>query len=158
MPRRGKSSKPTVRVGNAYAALPLPSGVPVPMCFCGNPCKVAESDEEDTTRRGTLCAQIIPSTHHLVWSALGCWWECIFLFQYFWCHNVKCMIRVQPLNVLQTPPPLCDFEQWIDTEIKEYDSSSIGGQFRCIEEGKVASLHAVVVWFNCANYSSVIMY
>jgi cephalosporin-C deacetylase-like acetyl esterase len=21
--------------------------------------------------------------------------------------------------LLQTPPPLCDFEQWIDTEIKE---------------------------------------
>ena len=31
------------------------------------------------------------------------------------------MIHVQPLNVLQTPPPLCDFEQWIDTEIKEED-------------------------------------
>ena len=31
------------------------------------------------------------------------------------------MICVQPLNVLQTPPPLCDFEQWIDTEIKEED-------------------------------------
>ena len=29
------------------------------------------------------------------------------------------MIHVQPFNVLQTPPPLCDFEQWIDTEIKE---------------------------------------
>ena len=27
------------------------------------------------------------------------------------------MIHVQPLNILQTPPPLCDFEQWIDTEI-----------------------------------------
>jgi hypothetical protein len=23
--------------------------------------------------------------------------------------------------LLQTPPPLCDFEQWIDTEIKEAD-------------------------------------
>jgi len=31
------------------------------------------------------------------------------------------MIHVQPLIVLQTPPPLCDFEQWIDTEIKEED-------------------------------------
>ena len=31
------------------------------------------------------------------------------------------MIHVQPLNILQTPPPLCDFEQWIDTEIKEED-------------------------------------
>ena len=31
------------------------------------------------------------------------------------------MIHVQPLNILQTPPPLCDFEQWINTEIKEED-------------------------------------
>ena len=29
------------------------------------------------------------------------------------------MIIVQPMNVLQTSPPLCDFEQWIDIEIKE---------------------------------------
>ena len=51
MPRRGKSGKPKVRVGNAYASLPLPSGVPVPMCFCDDPCKVAESDEEDTYKQ-----------------------------------------------------------------------------------------------------------
>ena len=51
MPRRGKSSKPKVRVGTAYAPLPLPSGVPVPMCFCGDPCKVAESDEHDTYKQ-----------------------------------------------------------------------------------------------------------
>ena len=25
------------------------------------------------------------------------------------------------MNLLQTPPPLCDFEQWIDTEIKPED-------------------------------------
>lgn len=34
--------------GNAYARLPLPSGVPVPMCYCGDDCKVAISDEEHT--------------------------------------------------------------------------------------------------------------
>jgi hypothetical protein len=28
---------------------------------------------------------------------------------------------VYQLNVLQTSPPLCDFEQWIDIEIKEED-------------------------------------
>jgi hypothetical protein len=26
------------------------------------------------------------------------------------------------LNVLQTPPSLCDFEQWINTEIEEEDT------------------------------------
>ena len=33
-------------MGDAFACLPLPSGVPVPMCFCGDSCKVAKSDEE----------------------------------------------------------------------------------------------------------------
>ena len=28
---------------------------------------------------------------------------------------------MQPLNILQTPQPLCDFKQWIDTEIKQED-------------------------------------
>jgi hypothetical protein len=37
--------------GNAFDPLPLPSGVPVPMCWCGDPCKVAKSDEEDTCRQ-----------------------------------------------------------------------------------------------------------
>jgi hypothetical protein len=37
--------------GNAFDPLPLPSGVPVPMCFYGDPCKVAKSDEEDTYRQ-----------------------------------------------------------------------------------------------------------
>ena len=30
---------------NAFDPLPLPSGVLVPMCFYGDPCKVAKSDE-----------------------------------------------------------------------------------------------------------------
>ena len=36
--------------GNIFDPLPLPSGVPVSMCFRGDPCKVAKSDEEDTYR------------------------------------------------------------------------------------------------------------
>ena len=36
--------------GNAFDPLPLPSGVLVPMCFCGDPYKVAKSDEEDAYR------------------------------------------------------------------------------------------------------------
>ena len=57
MPRRGKSKKPPVRTGDAYVRLPLPSGVPVPMCFYGDPCKVDVSVEEDTYRqRYWMCA------------------------------------------------------------------------------------------------------
>ena len=40
--------------GNAFSPLPLPSGVPVPMCFCDNPYKVVKSDEEDTYRQRYL--------------------------------------------------------------------------------------------------------
>ena len=36
---------------NVFGPLPLPSSVLVPMCFCGDPCKVANSDEEDTYRQ-----------------------------------------------------------------------------------------------------------
>ena len=57
MPRRGKSKKPPVRTGDAFVPLPLPSGVPVPVCLCGDPCKVAKSDEEDTYKqRYWMCA------------------------------------------------------------------------------------------------------
>ena len=31
------------------------------------------------------------------------------------------------LHVLQTPPLLCDFEQWINTEIKESDKQHLEG-------------------------------
>ncbi|CAN6337780.1 unnamed protein product [Urochloa humidicola] len=95
MPRRGKPSKPRSRVGNAYAKLPLSSGVPVPMCFCGDPCKVEKSAEDETYKlRYWMCANYAfePTPHQ---------------------------IRID----LLTPPPLCDFEEWIDTEIKEEDKN-----------------------------------
>ena len=37
-------------IENAFDPLPLSSGIPVPTYFCGDPCKVAKSDEEDTYR------------------------------------------------------------------------------------------------------------
>ncbi|CAN6297963.1 unnamed protein product [Urochloa humidicola] len=95
MSRRGKTSKPRRRFGNAYARLELPSGVPVPMCFCGDSCKVAESEEEETYRQ-----------------------------RYWMCANYA--FEPTPLQIrigLMTPPPLCDFEQWIDTEIKPEDKA-----------------------------------
>jgi hypothetical protein len=56
MPRRGKSSKPKVMTGTAFTHSPLPSGVPMPMCFCGDPCKVAKSDEEESyNQRYWMC-------------------------------------------------------------------------------------------------------
>ena len=36
---------------NAFDPLPLSSGVPVPMCFYGDPYKVVKSDEEQTYRQ-----------------------------------------------------------------------------------------------------------
>ena len=52
--------------GNAFDPLPLPSSVPAPMCFCGNPCKVAKSDEDDTYRHMYwMCANFVfsPTLH-----------------------------------------------------------------------------------------------
>ena len=39
------------RTENVFGPLPLPSSVLVPMCFCGDPCKVAKSDEDDMYRQ-----------------------------------------------------------------------------------------------------------
>ena len=42
---------------------------------------------------------------------------------------------MQPLNILQTPPLLCDFEQWIDTEIKKWEAVRLERvEKRCQEE------------------------
>ncbi|CAN6234886.1 unnamed protein product [Urochloa humidicola] len=95
MPRRGKTSKPRQRYGNAYEVLSLPSGVPVPMCFCGDSCKVAQSEEEETYRQ-----------------------------RYWMCVNYAFDPTPRQIRIgLMTPPPLCDFEQWIDTEIKDEDKA-----------------------------------
>ncbi|CAN6290209.1 unnamed protein product [Urochloa humidicola] len=97
MPRRGKSSKPRPRMGNAYAKLPLPSGVPVPMCFCGDPCKVDKSEEEETYKQ-----------------------------RYWMCANYAFEPTPEQIRIgLLTPPPLCDFEKWIDTEINEEDKARL---------------------------------
>ena len=40
------------------------------------------------------------------------------------------------MHVLQTPPPLCDFEQWIDTEIKPKDKEWIQKLLRWEAEDK----------------------
>jgi hypothetical protein len=37
---------------------------------------------------------------------------------------------------LQTPPPLCDFEQWIDTEIKEENKEYLRRMKQCDAETK----------------------
>jgi hypothetical protein len=37
--------------GTASDPLPLPTGVLVPMCFCGDPCKVDKSEDHDTYRQ-----------------------------------------------------------------------------------------------------------
>jgi hypothetical protein len=43
--------------GTAIDPLPLPTGVPMPMCFCGDPCKADKSKDHDTYRqRYWMCA------------------------------------------------------------------------------------------------------
>ncbi|XP_066324723.1 uncharacterized protein [Miscanthus floridulus] len=95
MPRRGKASKPSYgrMTENAFDPLPLPSCVLVPMFFCGDRCKVAKSDEENTYRQ-----------------------------MYWMCANFafEPTLRQRRINKM-TPPPLYDFEQWIGIEIKPED-------------------------------------
>ncbi|RCV15117.1 hypothetical protein SETIT_3G032400v2, partial [Setaria italica] len=93
---------------NAFDPLPLPSGVPVPMCFCDDPCKVAKFDAEDTYKQ-----------------------------RYWMCSNFafEPTLRQRRINKM-TPPPLCDFEQWIDTEIKLEDKEEIQEMLRWEAEKK----------------------
>jgi hypothetical protein len=43
-------------MGTAFTRFPLPGGVPMPMCFFGDACKVAKSDEEETyNQRYWMC-------------------------------------------------------------------------------------------------------
>jgi hypothetical protein len=37
--------------GSPYDLKPFPSGVPRPMCFCGDPCKVEISEDEETYKQ-----------------------------------------------------------------------------------------------------------
>ncbi|XP_066328075.1 uncharacterized protein [Miscanthus floridulus] len=94
MPRRGKSSKPSFNrtvVGTTFTRLPLPIGVPVPMCYCGDRCRVAISDEEKTYKQ-----------------------------RYWMCDNWQSGHTPRQIRIgLLDPPPLCDFDEWIGTEIKE---------------------------------------
>jgi hypothetical protein len=48
MSRCGKFSKPKVMTGTMFIRLSLPNGVPVPMCFYGDPYKVVKSDKEES--------------------------------------------------------------------------------------------------------------
>ena len=68
---------------NVFDQLPLASGVPVPMCFCDDPCKVAKSDEEDTYRqRYWMCSNFAFEPTLCIGRGIGCvsilrlthWW------------------------------------------------------------------------------------
>jgi hypothetical protein len=58
-------------MGTTFARLPLPGGVPVLMCYYGDPCKVAKSDEEEMcNQRYWMCDNYKFDPTH-VRSALG---------------------------------------------------------------------------------------
>jgi hypothetical protein len=53
----------------------------------------------------------------------NCYCVIIILFHMKYCIYI-CFVQ---LPLLQTPPPLCDFEEWIDTEIKDSDKRLLQG-------------------------------
>ncbi|WVZ59269.1 hypothetical protein U9M48_009437 [Paspalum notatum var. saurae] len=76
-----------------YSRMAIPAGLVPPMCFCGDPCKLEMSDEEETFRRR--------------------YWMCA-----NWAFDPpeKALMK----GTIESPP-LCDFEEWIDKEVKEKD-------------------------------------
>ncbi|XP_066355742.1 uncharacterized protein [Miscanthus floridulus] len=68
------------------------------MCYCGDPCRVAISEEEETYKQ-----------------------------RYWMCDNYAFDPTPRQIRIgLITPPPFCEFEQWIDNEIKEKDMLYLG--------------------------------
>ncbi|KAJ1268508.1 hypothetical protein BS78_07G140900 [Paspalum vaginatum] len=82
-----------------YTRLPIPADMVPPMCFCDDLCKMEKSDEEDTYRRRY-------------------WMYANWVFD----PPEKAVIRGE-----LEPPPLCDFEEWIDTEVKPEDRGHLEG-------------------------------
>ncbi|RCV10526.1 hypothetical protein SETIT_2G118500v2 [Setaria italica] len=78
------------------------------MCFCGDPCKVAKFDAENT-----------------------CWQS------YWMCSNFQFepTLRQRCINKM-TSPPICDFEQLIDTKIKPKDKEEMQYILRWAVENK----------------------
>ena len=79
-------------IGNAFNPLPLPSSIPVPMCFCGNTCKVAKFDEEDTYRqRYWMCSNFAfePPLRQLRINKMVGNWCCVIIIL---CHMTSCII------------------------------------------------------------------
>ncbi|XP_066352607.1 uncharacterized protein [Miscanthus floridulus] len=101
MPRRGKARKQSYgwMTESPYVPKPLPSGVPIHMCFCGDPCKIDISEDVATYKQ-----------------------------RYWMCSNFAWEpTQRQCRSTFITPPLLCDFEQCIDTEIKEDDKRLLQG-------------------------------
>lgn len=60
MPRRAKSKNAyTQQHENSFTPLPLPSGVPVPMCFCCDMCKVPKSDKDEALATYRMCVNFV---------------------------------------------------------------------------------------------------
>jgi hypothetical protein len=82
MPRYSKSSKPRMMTRTAFTRLPLPRGVPVLMCFCGDTCKVAKSDDEERyNQRYWMCDNYAfdPTPHQI---CIGLIVTILFFFSY----------------------------------------------------------------------------
>ena len=93
--------------GNAFDPLPLPSGVPVPMCFCGDPCKVAKSDEEDTYRqRYLMCVNFAfePTLRQRRINKMVRNWCCLI---FILCQMKSCMIYLFCNNCIYCRPLYC---------------------------------------------------
>jgi hypothetical protein len=48
-------------------------------------------------------------------------------------EQILCLLlNTKPLYLLQTPPSLCDLEQWLDTEIKPEDKEYMDGEVEAV--------------------------
>ena len=85
--------------GSPYDSKPLPSGVPRPMCFCGDPCKVDISKDEETYKQTYwMCSNFVweptPQQRHSNFIMRNFIVQYVFyviwIMIYFFCNNYLC--------------------------------------------------------------------
>jgi len=92
----------------------VPQGVQVPMCFCGSLCKLMKS--------------------RVLGDDFG--------MRFFMCENYEYdPPKHYGKDRAKTPPPLCDFVQWLDTQQSQQDKDHVVRQIRWAAQNWQRMLH-----------------
>src|SRR6185437_1688066 len=115
----------------------VPQGVQVPMCFCGSLCKLMKSRVlgDDFGKRFFMCEnyEYDPPKHYGKDRAK--------VLQNTIRVSLSDLVMTSNMIWGKTPPPLCDFVQWLDTEQSQQDKDHAERQARWAAQRWQRMLH-----------------